>query len=125
MMFLMQCLSMFTYLFIVLIFLFIFSFFDILPNLCDFINFHRNTSRIAFARMENQCFRFSIYFRDASTSSVPVVMRLSSSSIRGMPLMVSVLFMIRSLILSVCSIMLCLKKCFEMLFVFCYPFDIV
>ena len=105
-----QSLSMLTGRLIVSKIPLILSPFDILPSLSDFVNFHRNTSRIAFARMGNQGFRFSIYFRDASTSSVPVVMRLSSSSIRGMPLMVSVLFIIRSLILSVCSIMLCFKN---------------
>ena len=49
----------------------------------------------------------SMRFRDASKSSVLVVMRLSNSLIRGMSLMVSVLFMIKYLIFFVCSIMLC------------------
>ena len=57
--------------------------------------------------MRDQGSRFSILLRDASVSSVPMVMRLSSSSIRGMSLMVNVLFLISSLILFVCSIILC------------------
>ena len=102
-----QSRSMFTGSFIVSMISLILSSFDILPSLSNFINFHRDTSRITFARMGDQGSQFSIRFRDTSASSVPVVMRLSSSSIWGMSLTVSVLFVIRSLILSVCSIILC------------------
>ena len=106
--------SMFTGRFIVSMIYFILSYFDILPCLSDFINFHRDTSRIALASVGDQGSRFSILFSDASAARVPVVMRLSSSSIYGMSLMVSVLFFIHSLILSVCAIMLwCLTNAYR------------
>ena len=91
MMFLMQCLSMFTYLFIVLMILFIFSFFDILPNLCDFINFHRNTSRVALARSGDHVLLYSFLLREASVYSTHVEISLSSASIFGRSLMFSLL----------------------------------
>ena len=93
MIFFKQFRSMFTGRFIVFIIYFILSSFDILPNLSDYINFHRDTSRIALASVGNQGSRFSILFSDASTTRVSVVMRLPSSSICGMSLMVSVLFL--------------------------------
>ena len=92
--------------FIVSMISFILSSFDILPSLSKFINFYRDTSRIAFARSGDQISRFLILLSDASASRVPVVMRLSISSMCGISFMVSVLFLIPSLILSVCVISL-------------------
>ena len=74
--------------FIVLMILFIFSFFDILPNLCDFINFHRNTSRVALARSGDHVLLYSFLLREASVYSTHVEISLSSASIFGMSLMV-------------------------------------
>ena len=58
-----------------------------------------------FARSGDQGFRFSILLREAFVSSVPFMLRLSSSSINGFS-MVSLFVLMISLILSVCAMML-------------------
>ena len=104
---LMQSLSIFTGRFIVLVVFFIFSYFDILPNLSDFINVHRNTSRMVLWRSSDHDSQFSIRCRDASTYINPLLIRLFSASIIGMYSMVILFDFMSSLILSVYSMMLC------------------
>ena len=104
---LVQSLSMFTNRFIVLMIWFILSSFDILPNLCDFINFHRDTSRMALARSGGHGSRCSILLREASASSTHLMSRLSSVSIFIMSLLVSVLVFTIPFILCDCRIMSC------------------
>ena len=77
---------------------------ELLENFAEYLL--HSSDAVAFARIGDQNSRFSILLRDASVSRVPVVMRLSRSSVWGMYFMVSVLFLIPSLILSVCAIML-------------------
>ena len=123
---LMQKISIFTGRFIVLMIHFIFASFDILPNFSDFINFHRDTSRIALASSGENGSRFYISFRDASSASALFVIILSSASIFVMYSMVSLIDFMSSLMLSVCSIMLhCLTNSWSFCFVFCYSFDII
>ena len=104
---LMQSLLMFTGHFIVLMIWIIFSSFDILPNLCDFINFHRDTSRMALARSGGHGSRCSILLREASASSTHLMSRFSSASIFIMSLLVSVLVFTIPFILCDCRIMSC------------------
>ena len=104
---LMQYLSMFAGRFIVLMLWFIFSSFDVLPNVCHFINIHRDTSRMVLARSGDHGSRCSILLREASTSRSPLVIKLSSASIFGMSLLVSLLVFMSPFSLSDCRIMSC------------------
>ena len=98
---LIQSPSIFTGCFIVLMIWFIFSSFGILPHLCDFIDFHRDTSRMALPRLGDHGSRCSILLRKASASSTPVVISLSSESIFVMSLLVSLFVFMSPFILSI------------------------
>ena len=93
--------------FIVLMIWFILLSFDILLNLCGFINLHRDTSRMTLARSGDRDSRCSILLREASASSTPLVIRLSSASIFVMSLLVSILVLMILFILSDYRIMSC------------------
>ena len=93
--------------FIVLMIWFILLSFDILLNLCGFINLHRDTSRMTLARSGDRGSRCYILSREASASSTPLVIRLSSASIFVMSLLVSILVLMILFILSDYRIMSC------------------